>query len=170
MNLSHFFFTIIAFLLQLTQTIEEFLLDSIEDIAYLSDKDASRVDGIDDAVEFQNTVRAMDIVGITEAERNCVWRTLSAIMKMGQMKFTQDRTDQAQMPDDTMAAMVCKLLGLPLGEFIRAMLKPRIKVICLLISFSISNHVPIIYYVFLYRLINHIYFLCYDTGWPRLCH
>ena len=106
----------------------EFLLDSIEDVVYLSDKEASRVDGVDDVADFQSTVRAMDVVGITEAERRCVWRTLSAIMKLGQMKFSQDRTDQATMPDDTKAAMVCKLLGMPLADFVKAMLKPRIKV------------------------------------------
>lgn len=107
---------------------EELLLDGLEEVSYILDKESSRVDGVDDVTEFQNTVKAMEVVGITEAERKCIWRTLSAIMKLGQMKLTQDRSDQAQMPDDTKAAMVCKLLGLPLSDFIKAMLKPRIKV------------------------------------------
>jgi myosin protein heavy chain len=107
---------------------EELMLDTIEKVEYLSDNAAAKVDGVDDAADFQTTIKAMETVGIAEAERKCVWRTLSAIMKMSQMKFTQDRTDQAQLVDDSVAQVVCKLLGIPIRDFTTAMLKPRIKV------------------------------------------
>lgn len=104
------------------------MLDPVEKVEYLSDNAAAKVDGVDDAADFQTTIKAMETVGISEGERKCVWRTLSAIMKMSQMKFTQDRTDQAQLQDDTVAQVICKLLGIPLRDFTTAMLKPRIKV------------------------------------------
>ncbi|KNC86589.1 hypothetical protein SARC_01270 [Sphaeroforma arctica JP610] len=107
---------------------QELLLDSVDAVPFLSDKASSSVEGVDDVAEFAITTEAMRVVGINDADQTEVWRTLSGIMKLGQMKFTQDRSDQAQMPDDTIAAMVCKLFGIPLSDFTKAMLKPRIKV------------------------------------------
>ena len=45
------------------------------------------------------------------------------------MKFKQDaRSDQATLPDNTVAQKICHLLGLPVTEMTKACLKPRIKV------------------------------------------
>lgn len=45
------------------------------------------------------------------------------------MTFKQERnSDQATLPDNTVAQKACHLLGVPVTEMTRAFLKPRIKV------------------------------------------
>eukprot|EP00122_Pirum_gemmata_P019590 Pgem_evm1s18334 len=106
----------------------ELLLGSIDDVGWISDKKASNVASMDDQKEFADTCAAMEVIGITKEEQSDVWRILAGIMKMSQMKFTQNRQDQAQMADDTAANMLCKLFSLPAVELTKAMLKPRLKV------------------------------------------
>jgi myosin protein heavy chain len=58
-----------------------------------------------------------------------IFRTVSAVMLFGNMKFKQERnSDQAILPDNTMAQKVANLLGLSVTEMTKAFLKPRIKV------------------------------------------
>ena len=44
------------------------------------------------------------------------------------MSFKQERnSDQAILPDNTVAQKIAKLLGIPITDFTKALLKPRIK-------------------------------------------
>ena len=77
-----------------------------------------------------------------------VHRVASAVLHFGNLKFKQERnTDQAVLPDNTCkilffsllstvlvllhrisaAQKICKLLGISVAEFTKALLKPRIK-------------------------------------------
>ena len=48
---------------------------------------------------------------------------------MGNMQFKQERnSDQATLPDNTVAQKACHLMGLSVTELTKAFLKPRIKV------------------------------------------
>lgn len=50
-------------------------------------------------------------------------------MLFGSMQFKQERnTDQATLPDNTVAQKVAHLLGLSITDMTKAFLKPRIKV------------------------------------------
>ncbi len=58
-----------------------------------------------------------------------IHKTISAVLLLGNMQFKQERnSDQATLPDNTVAQKACHLLGLPVTEMTRAFLKPRIKV------------------------------------------
>ena len=57
-----------------------------------------------------------------------VFRVLSAVLHFGNLKFKQERSsDQALLVDDTIAQKISKLLGMPVTEFTKALLKPKIK-------------------------------------------
>ncbi|KAI8501010.1 Myosin-9, partial [Branchiostoma belcheri] len=87
------------------------------------------VPGVDDAQEFQDTVEAMKIMNIPEEDRIAVMRVVSAVLMFGNLQFKQERnTDQAILPDNTVAQKVCHLMGLPVSEFTKALLRPRVKV------------------------------------------
>ena len=48
---------------------------------------------------------------------------------MGNMQFKQERnSEQATLPDNTVAQKACHLLGMPVTELTKAFLRPRIKV------------------------------------------
>lgn len=58
-----------------------------------------------------------------------IFRIVSAVMLFGSMQFKQERnTDQATLPDNTVAQKVAHLLGLSITDMTKAFLKPRIKV------------------------------------------
>ncbi|VDD97395.1 unnamed protein product [Enterobius vermicularis] len=60
---------------------------------------------------------------------NAVLRMVSAVLLFGNMEFMQEKkSDQAVLPDDRVAQKLCHLLGLPLVDFTKAFLRPRIKV------------------------------------------
>ena len=57
-----------------------------------------------------------------------VFRVVSAVLHFGNLKFKQEsRSDQALLPDNTVAQKICKLLGLAVTEFTKALLRPKIK-------------------------------------------
>ena len=53
---------------------------------------------------------------------------VSAVLHFGNLKFKQERTsDQALLPDNTVAQKIAKLLGMSVTDFTKALLKPKIK-------------------------------------------
>ncbi|VDL71546.1 unnamed protein product [Nippostrongylus brasiliensis] len=86
------------------------LLESSPDqYNFLSNGDLS-IPGVDDAAEFQETLRAMKIEGFQDDE------------------IQGRNSDQAVLLNDGVANKVCALLGLHLNDLMKAFLKPKIKV------------------------------------------
>ncbi|XP_055324456.1 myosin heavy chain, non-muscle isoform X1 [Sitodiplosis mosellana] len=107
---------------------EKFILDDIKTYAFLSNGSLP-VPGVDDYAEFQATVKSMDIMGMTSDDFNSIFRIVSAVLLFGCMKFKQERSsDQATLPDNTVAQKIAHLLGLNVTDMTRAFLTPRIKV------------------------------------------
>jgi len=111
-----------------TKMISDYLLEDFSRYRYLTHGNVV-IPGIDDAEEFQNTVKAMQIMNMSLDDLNSIFRTISAVLQMGNMQFKQERnSDQATLPDDTVAQKVCHLLGIPVTDFVRSFLKPKLKV------------------------------------------
>ena len=56
-------------------------------------------------------------------------KVVSSVLSFGNMEFKKERnTDQATMPDNTVAQIICTLLGISVLDFTKALLKPKIKV------------------------------------------
>ncbi|CAF1346369.1 unnamed protein product [Adineta steineri] len=111
-----------------TKMITDYLLEDFSRYRYLTHGNVT-VGGVDDAEEFQNTVKAMQIMNMSNDDLNSIFRTISAVLQMGNILFKQERnSDQATLPDDTVAQKVCHLLGIPVTDFVRSFLKPKLKV------------------------------------------
>nr|XP_018907941.1 PREDICTED: myosin heavy chain, non-muscle isoform X2 [Bemisia tabaci] len=107
---------------------KEFILEDPKTYLFLSNGNLP-VPGVDDAAEFQSTVQAMGVMGMTNEDYSAIFRIVSAVMLFGNMQFKQERnSDQATLPDNTVAQKVAHLLGLSITEMTKAFLKPRIKV------------------------------------------
>ncbi|XP_026804698.1 myosin heavy chain, non-muscle isoform X4 [Rhopalosiphum maidis] len=106
----------------------EFILEDPKTYSFLTNGNL-RVPGVDDAAEFRETVNAMNIMGMTTEDYSAIFRIVSAVMLFGNMQFKQERnSDQATLPDNTVAQKVAHLLGLSITEMTKAFLRPRIKV------------------------------------------
>ena len=87
------------------------------------------VAGVDDVAEFQQTCKSMYIMGMNQDDLSALFRIVSATLLFGNMKFKQERnSDQATLPDNTVAQKIAHLLGMNVTEMTKAFLKPRIKV------------------------------------------
>ncbi|GLB41100.1 putative TRAFAC class myosin-kinesin ATPase superfamily, myosin family protein [Lyophyllum shimeji] len=97
----------------------------VEDYEYLN-KSRREVDGVDDREEWNTLKAALDVVGLTPAEQFDLFRVVAAILHIGNITITSTRADDAVMPDPSQAERVCHLLGIPVSEFTRAVLRPQV--------------------------------------------
>lgn len=66
------------------------------------------------------------MVGFAAAEQLDLFRIVAAILHIGNITISSTRSDDAVMPDPSQAERVCHLLGIPVAEFTRAVLRPRV--------------------------------------------
>ena len=106
----------------------EYLLDDMKSYSYLSNTYVP-VSGIDEVEEYNNTIKAMHIMGMSNEDIISIVKTVSGVLQMGNLSFKQERSnDQATLPDNTVAQKVCHLFGLKVTDFTRSLLKPKLKV------------------------------------------
>merc|ERR1719443_1217320 len=106
----------------------QLLLDDAKNYTFMT-KGGVRVPAIDDVEEFSATQNAMRVMGISEEDMSSIWRVISSCLLFGNMEFKQERnSDQATLPDNTVAQKVAHLLGIQVTDLTKAFLKPRIKV------------------------------------------
>uniref|UniRef100_A0A0K0FNS7 Myosin-2 (inferred by orthology to a C. elegans protein) n=1 Tax=Strongyloides venezuelensis TaxID=75913 RepID=A0A0K0FNS7_STRVS len=87
------------------------------------------IDGINDKEEFQLTDEAFDILNFSKSEKENVYRLCAAMMHMGNMKFKQrPREEQAEADGTEDAQNAAKMYGVDVEEFLKAFLRPRVKV------------------------------------------
>ncbi|XP_072471992.1 myosin-14 isoform X3 [Notamacropus eugenii] len=78
---------------------------------------------------FHETLESLRVLGFTHDEIVSMLRVVSAVLQFGNISLKKERhSDQATMPDNTAAQKLCRLLGLGVTDFSRALLSPRIKV------------------------------------------
>ncbi|XP_040569834.1 myosin heavy chain, non-muscle isoform X3 [Lepeophtheirus salmonis] len=107
---------------------KKFILENPKDYTFLSNGIAT-IPGTDDSEEFNLTNQAMKIMGISEEDSASIWKVISGTMLFGNMEFRQERnSDQAILPDNTVAQKIAHLLGLNVNDLSKSFLRPRIKV------------------------------------------
>uniref|UniRef100_A0A8C3AQ00 Myosin heavy chain 10 n=1 Tax=Cyclopterus lumpus TaxID=8103 RepID=A0A8C3AQ00_CYCLU len=106
----------------------DLLLEGFSNYRFLSNGNVT-IPGQQDKDNFQETLDAMHIMSFSHDEIVCMLKVVSAVLQFGNIIFKKERnTDQASMPENTVAQKLCHLLGMNVMEFTRAMLTPRIKV------------------------------------------
>ncbi|CAJ0577693.1 unnamed protein product, partial [Mesorhabditis spiculigera] len=107
---------------------EELLLEpSPKNYKFLSHGDLS-IQNVNDKEEFKGLLAAFQIMGLSDDEVKSIFRVISAVLLFGNLQFSQDNAEQAMLTDDKVAQKICKLLGLPIAEFTKAFVKPKLKV------------------------------------------
>ena len=74
-------------------------LQSPENFYYLNQSKCYTVDGTNDAEEWQDTLKAMNTMGISPQEQKEVFKLLAGILYLGNIYFESDAKDQAQIND-----------------------------------------------------------------------
>ncbi|KAI8968865.1 Myh11 protein, partial [Mycotypha africana] len=85
-----------------------------------------RIEGVDDAKEYQKLSKSLDIMGIEKEEKLDLLRVVAAILHLGNISVT-DYRDRADIRDIAPVERLCHLLGISAEDFKKSLLAPRIK-------------------------------------------
>merc|ERR1719422_1555669 len=107
---------------------KKFILEDPKNYTFLSHGQQT-IPSLDDTEEFQLTWDAMRIMCISEEDIISICKVISGTLLFGNMEFKQERnSEQAILPDNTVAQKVAHLLGIQVTDMIKAFMRPRIKV------------------------------------------
>lgn len=81
-----------------------------ESYAYTSGSKCVSVQGIDDVSDFKETLRAMEIIGLQQAEQDQIMRMLTAILWIGNIDFMENSEGNAAIRDESVPNFVAYLL------------------------------------------------------------
>ncbi|CAG8448909.1 8554_t:CDS:10 [Gigaspora rosea] len=85
------------------------------------------IEGVNDSIEYQALVDAMNVVGISEDEQIDLFRVIAAVLHLGNIEIASSRNDQAQIYETSASENVCNLLSIPVSDFIKGLLNPQVK-------------------------------------------
>lgn len=111
---------------------EDFLLGDadIEDFEYTRQGNDT-ITGISDHDEWNSLIEAFHVMGFSDKEESSILRTIAAVLHLGNITVIKEslRGDQAALESGaiTHAGKMCRLLGIPLEPFVKALLHPRVK-------------------------------------------
>ena len=110
----------------------DFLLDGldVEDFAYTREGHDT-IAGVSDRDEWSSLIEAFSIMGFSEKEQVSIFRTVAAVLHLGNITVMKESraADQARLAQDARpeAEKVCKLLGIPVEPFLQGLLHPKVK-------------------------------------------
>lgn len=68
---------------------KKYRLKKAENYRYLNNESATEIEGVDDQAQFLKLKEAMSAVGFTAADQDCVFRTISAVLSLGNVEFIE---------------------------------------------------------------------------------
>ena len=92
-----------------------------EQYVYTSRSGCTSVDNMDDVAEFQETINAMNIIGLPQEEQDQIFRMLAAILWIGNISFEENEEGNAQVRDTSVTDFVAYLLQVDAQILIKAL-------------------------------------------------
>ncbi|KAL8761609.1 MAG: hypothetical protein Q9184_002284 [Pyrenodesmia sp. 2 TL-2023] len=89
---------------------EMFGIQQPQSYTYTSRSKCFDVPGIDDASDFKDTLNAMKIIGLSQAEQDNIFRMLASILWIGNISFKEDENGNASTTDPSVVDFVAYLL------------------------------------------------------------
>lgn len=89
---------------------ETFGIQQPQSYVYTSRSKCYDVPGIDDHAEFQDTLNAMKVIGLSQAEQDNIFRMLAAILWLGNVTFQEDDSGNSTIADQSVVDFVAYLL------------------------------------------------------------
>ena len=87
------------------------------------------IDGVDDVAEFKALKDSLKILQFSEDDQLELFRVISSILHLGNITLEKDREENASLTTQCAPVVekLCHVLGIPVAEFGRSLVKPRIK-------------------------------------------
>ncbi|EZG07990.1 myosin-1 [Trichophyton rubrum CBS 735.88] len=100
---------------------EAFGIQKPDAYLYTSRSKCFDVPNIDDSADFRETVEAMKIIGLSQAEQDNIFRVLAAILWLGNMQFVEDDQSNATITDRSVIDFVAYLMEVDADQVQKAL-------------------------------------------------
>ncbi|KAI9845961.1 MAG: class II myosin [Thelocarpon superellum] len=87
---------------------------------YTSRSKCYDVAGIDDVADFRDTINAMKIIGLSQAEQDDIFRMLAVVLWIGNVHFLEDKDGNAAIADTSVTDFVAYLLEVDAAHVTKA--------------------------------------------------
>lgn len=94
---------------------EAYGLQGPETYAYTSRSNCLDVPGIDDKVDWKETLQAMKVIGISESDQDEILRNLATVLWLGNVEFGEGDDGNAVVKDQGVTAFVAYLMEVDAG-------------------------------------------------------
>jgi myosin I len=91
-------------------TSDQFGVQPPEAYLYTSRSKCYSADGIDDNVDFAQTLKAMATIGLSQEEIDNIFKILAAVLWIGNVQFVENNEGNAAIGDDSVPTYVAYLL------------------------------------------------------------
>ncbi|KAL8972582.1 MAG: hypothetical protein Q9183_000475 [Haloplaca sp. 2 TL-2023] len=105
---------------------EEWGLLSVEHFDYLNQGGSPIIDGVDDGADFSATRQSLATIGVSQEKQAGIFRLLSALLHLGNVKVTATRTDSVLSSTEPSLVRACQMLGVDAGEFAKWTIKKQL--------------------------------------------
>lgn len=99
---------------------ELFGIQQPETYIYTSRSKCFDVDGIDDVADFQDTLNAMNIIGLSPSEQDDIFRMLATVLWIGNIQFQEDDNGYAAVADQSVVDFAAYLLEVTPDNLVHA--------------------------------------------------
>ncbi|KAL1367763.1 myosin-6 [Arachis duranensis] len=82
------------------EDVKKYKLGNPRTFHYLNQTNCFELEGVDEAKEYHDTRRAMDVVGISSEEQEAIFRVVAAILHLGNIEFTKGQEIDSSTPKD----------------------------------------------------------------------
>ncbi|KAI9828899.1 MAG: class II myosin [Phylliscum demangeonii] len=100
---------------------ETFGVQQPKDYVYTSRSNCLDVPGMDDVADFKDTLNAMKVIGLAQAEQDDIFRMLSAVLWLGNVQFQENQEGNAVIADASVVDFLAYLLEVESGQVNRAL-------------------------------------------------
>jgi len=96
---------------------------SIDDYAYLSDPESSRLRDTNELESFSEVERSMEVLGIDKEQRDQIFEVVACVLRLGNVQFNAAETSDARALIDDVPEIdrICDMLGLCQSEMKRCL-------------------------------------------------
>lgn len=94
-----------------------------EQYVYTSGSKCTSVDTIDDIKDYKDTLKAMQVIGLSQDEQDQIFRLLAAILWIGNISFIEDAEGNAQIRDTSVTDFVAYLLQVDAQLLIKSLVE-----------------------------------------------
>ncbi|GAM33778.1 microfilament motor [Talaromyces pinophilus] len=100
---------------------DNFGIQQPQSYLYTSRSKCFDVQGIDDVSDFAEVLEAMRIIGLTQGEKDNIFRMLAAILWLGNVQFAEDDESHASITDQSIVDFVAYLLEVDSAQVNKAL-------------------------------------------------